>query len=41
MGRRNRKSEGRYIDSSKVRITNEIDTQKEEMEKINKKKVEL
>lgn len=32
------KSEGRYIDSSKVRITNEIDTQKEEMEKINKKK---
>lgn len=32
------KSEGRYIDSSKVRITNEIDTQKEEMEKVNKKK---
>jgi hypothetical protein len=32
------KSEGRYIDSSKVRITNEIDTQKEEIEKINKKK---
>ncbi|HJJ12699.1 MAG TPA: DUF4178 domain-containing protein [Clostridiaceae bacterium] len=32
------KSEGRYIDSSKVRITNEIDTQKEKIEKINKKK---
>ncbi len=32
------KSEGRYIDSSKVRITNEIDSQKEEMEKSNKKK---
>lgn len=32
------KSEGRYIDSSKVRITNEIDTQKEKMEKSNKKK---
>lgn len=32
------KSEGRYIDSSKVRITNEIDTPKEKIEKINKKK---
>ena len=32
------KSEGRYIDSSKVRITNEMDTQKEKIEKINKKK---
>lgn len=35
------KSKGEYIDTSKVRITNEIDTKKIEMEKSNKKRSKI